>query len=72
MHLLLIIVTAGLWIIPMLLILFLGIEIGGKKQWICSECGAVFGGKSDVSGDTVLLTIVVIFVVGIVAAIYFQ
>lgn len=40
LHIFLTIVTAGLWIIPFLLIVFLGMNVWDREKWVCSVCGS--------------------------------
>ena len=39
LHIFLFIITAGLWIIPFIIIVFLGMNIYDSNKWVCSICG---------------------------------
>ena len=41
LHIFLMIVTAGLWLIPFILILILGMNVWDSSKWTCSKCGGI-------------------------------
>lgn len=41
LHIFLMIVTAGLWVIPFVIILILGMNVWDSEKWVCSVCGNV-------------------------------
>lgn len=40
LHIFLVIVTAGLWILPFILILILGMNVWDSEKWVCNICGS--------------------------------
>lgn len=40
LHIFLVIVTAGLWLIPFILVVLLGMNIWSSEKWVCGSCGS--------------------------------
>ena len=70
MHLVLIILTVGVWIIPMFLVIFLGVDLF-KEKFFCEICGEKYLTKADKVMHYIFLSVVGIFLFLLVIGLVF-